>query len=99
VPIPEFSSYTCCLHVIEHWSVHTKAPLDAKSSEYIYKHHITRLEDIYSNRKTVYPPSPGLLYMSPVSQLYGFNGKLMVKENEVSGLTYLFVSILNRLTD
>ena len=53
----------------------TKFGLDAKSSEYIYKHHITRLEDIYTNHKTHNQNVPGLLYMSPVSQLYGMNGK------------------------
>ena len=65
-----------CYFSAEHWNVKAKFGLDAKGSEYIYKHHITRLEDIYTNHKTVYPQSPGLLYMSPVSQLYGFNGEL-----------------------
>eukprot|EP00598_Pedospumella_elongata_P009198 CAMPEP_0184999548 /NCGR_PEP_ID=MMETSP1098-20130426/65824_1 /TAXON_ID=89044 /ORGANISM="Spumella elongata, Strain CCAP 955/1" /LENGTH=298 /DNA_ID=CAMNT_0027526561 /DNA_START=49 /DNA_END=945 /DNA_ORIENTATION=- len=64
----------------EHWSVKTKFGLDAKSSEYIYKHHITRLEDIYTNHKTHNQNVPGLLYMSPVSQLYGMNG-LNVDDN------------------
>ena len=53
----------------------TNYGLDAKASDYIYKHHITRLEDIYVNHKTEYKNPPQLLFMSPVSQLYGVNGK------------------------
>jgi hypothetical protein len=65
--------------------VKSKFGLDAKGSEYIYKHHITRLQDIYSHPKHEYPEAPGLLYMSPVSQLYGVHGKL------IWGVSLLFV--------
>jgi hypothetical protein len=59
----------------EHWSVKSKFGLDAKTSDYIYKHHITRLEDIYTHTRTEQTVDPQLLYMSPSSQLYGVNGK------------------------
>jgi hypothetical protein len=56
--------------------VKTKFGLDPKSSEYIYKHHITRLQDIYTTQRQDYSQPPGLLFMSPVSQLYGVNGTM-----------------------
>jgi len=61
---------------LEHWSVNAKfGVLDAKNSDYMYKLHVTRLEDIYMNHKLEYPSPPAMLFRSPVSQLYGVNGK------------------------
>lgn len=58
----------------EHWAVKSKFGLDPKNSDYIYKHHVTHLEDIYQNHKFIVKEPPTVLVMSPVSQLYGVNG-------------------------
>lgn len=60
----------------EHWSLaKTKAGLDPRNSDFIYKHHITRLEDIYANQQPHLSASPtSYLAMTPVTQLYGVTG-------------------------
>ncbi len=58
----------------EHWSVKSKFGLDAKGSDFIFKQHISRLEDIYVNRRPEPEVPASLLHMSPVSQLYGVRG-------------------------
>ena len=60
----------------EHWSVKSKFGLDAKGSDYIFKQHITRLEDIYVNRTMEIGPPISQINMSPVSQLYGTSGEI-----------------------
>jgi hypothetical protein len=73
----------------EHWAVKSKFGLDAKGSDYIFKQHVTRLEDIYVHHKTLPPESHNsLLNMSPVSQLYGVNGT--GGSNMLSLLIYIF---------
>ena len=62
----------------EHWASTPKLGLDAKGSDYTYKHHITRLEEIYTSRKldpTINVEAPlGTINISPVTQLYGIKG-------------------------
>jgi len=65
----------------EHWAGSNKKStkaLDALSSDYTYKHHITRLEDLYMNHKLDptmnQPPVLGTPNISPMTLLYGTNG-------------------------
>lgn len=51
-----------------------KFGLDAKTSDYIYKHHIARLEDIYTHRRFEIKNPVRVLTMSPTAQLYGIHG-------------------------
>lgn len=62
------------LHTLEHWSVKSKFGLDAKTSDYIYKHHIARLEDIYAHRRFEIKNPAKMLTQSPGAQLFGING-------------------------
>lgn len=48
--------------------------MDAKTSDYIYKHHIARLEDIYTHRRFEINTPIRELSMSPTAQLYGIHG-------------------------
>lgn len=59
---------------IEHWSLKTKFGLDAKESDYIYKHHISRLEGVYAHHHFQVKSPNKMHKMSPVSQLYGIKG-------------------------
>jgi hypothetical protein len=58
----------------EHWSLKTKFGLDAKESDYIYKHHVSRLENVYAHHHFQVKSPPKMHTMSPVSQLYGIKG-------------------------
>ena len=63
----------------DHWAGN-KAGLDANASDYVYKHHITRLEGIYSSTELfgVDNKAPiGPANVSPATMLYG-NGGLLV---------------------
>lgn len=59
---------------LEHWSVNNIFGLDAKNSDYIYKHHLTRLEDIYVRHKFQVSDPPKIYVLSPLTQLYGVDG-------------------------
>lgn len=71
------------LSSLEHWAVKFKYLLDPKSSDYIYKHHLSHLEEIYQNRRFEVKEPPRKLIMSPASQLYGVNGKQKVRKTPV----------------
>jgi len=64
----------------EHWAGRKKSgvDLDALGSDYTFKHHITRLEDIYMNHKLDpsidQAPILGPPNVSPMSLLYGKDG-------------------------
>lgn len=65
-------------YYLEHWAAAPRLGLDAQGSDYIYKFHVTRLQDIYSGQ-SIDPsirerPPAELPNMSPVTQLYGANG-------------------------
>jgi len=65
----------------DHWAGN-KAGLDANSSDYVYKHHITRLEGIYNSTEIcVDNKAPiGPANVSPGSLLYGKSGILVGEE-------------------
>lgn len=63
----------------EHWasSAGVILGLDAKGSDHLFKHHITRLREIYRNHQhedSIPTVHRGLINTSPVTQLYGING-------------------------
>jgi len=72
--------------------------LDAKNSDYMYKLHVTRLEDIYMNHKLEFPSPPAMLFRSPVSQLYGVNGNLYIW-SECSHALFIFIHCLGLLVE
>jgi hypothetical protein len=69
----------------EHWKASGTVDLDPKGSDHIYKHHVTRLKEIYTNHKldTSIGGSapPQAMFTTPVTMLYGNNG-LMTKNIE-----------------
>ena len=69
----------------EHWASSTNKGLSAMGSDYIYKHHITRLEGIYNADEAIgidnaTPKGPA--NVSPMAQLYGNTGMLRGGERE-----------------
>ena len=63
----------------EHWATTKAHGLDAMGSDYIYKHHITRLEGIYNAHDAIHIDNSepkGVANVSPMSQLYGTDGML-----------------------
>ena len=60
---------------LDHWaSVNTKVVLDAQNSDILYKHHITRLADIYQNRQIYRFDSYEIPSAAPATLLYGVQG-------------------------
>jgi hypothetical protein len=59
----------------DHWSYKFNFGLNPRSSDFLYKHHVSNLEDIYNNRKLDITPPGRPVVMSPASQLYGAHGK------------------------
>ena len=60
----------------EHWAGN-KNGLDAMVSDYVYKHHVTRLEGIYNSEEgtSIENETPiGPANTTPMSQLYGYGG-------------------------
>ena len=83
----------------EHWNLKGKQGnnLDAKHSEFVYKHHITRLENIYAHTEPhlTLPPETRIA-MSPVAQLYGVNGTKLLFPEAMYYILMVFVSQLFR---
>jgi hypothetical protein len=69
----------------EHWASAKQRGLDAMGSDYIYKHHLTRLEGIYNAEEAIHIDNnepKGIANVSPMSQLYGNRGMLRGGERE-----------------
>ena len=66
----------------EHWAAAPRLGLDAKGSDYVYKFHVARLQDIYSGQELGVSgqiQSSGVKEIaneSPATQLYGVRGLL-----------------------
>jgi hypothetical protein len=66
----------------EHWAAAPRLGLDAKGSDYVYKFHVARLQDIYSGQElgpSGQIQSSGVKEIaneSPATQLYGVRGLL-----------------------
>jgi len=58
----------------DHWR--NSKECDAQGSDHLYKHHVTRLKDIYTNHEFKVGSPKEMANMSPMTQLFGISGLL-----------------------